>query len=202
MLRVVDYKRKFRVELSERIRAVLAIHRKQYFAVRAADKGIFFAQLLAHALKAVYLAVADAVAAVKLERLHSRRIKSHYRETVKAEQTVSGVYYARVVRTARYRFVKARLKIGKGDAACTVAHYRTHISTSSCTIIQHSIGQVLYLAVPPIFFLIPGVQSNPCPLTRDADGSDTRFPFPLAAHPMLFVQARLCAFQLPRTLCK
>lgn len=159
MLRVVDYKRKFRVELSEHIRAVLAIHRKQYFAVRAADKGIFFAQLLAHALKAVYLAVADAVAAVKLERLHSRRIKTHYRETVKAEQTVSGVYYARVVRTARYRFVKACLKIGKGDAACTVAHYRTHISTSSCTIIQHSIGQVLYLAVPPIFFLSPTAAS-------------------------------------------
>ena len=159
MLRVVDYKRKFRVELSEHIRAVLAIHRKQYFAVRAADKGIFFAQLLAHALKAVYLAVADAVAAVKLERLHSRRIKTHYCETVKAEQTVSGVYYARVVRTARYRFIKARLKIGKGDAACTVAHYRTHISTSSCTIIQHSIGQVLYLAVPPIFFLSPTAAS-------------------------------------------
>ena len=122
------------------------------------------------------------------------------------EQATPGINVTGIVRPSGYRSVKTFLKTRKGDAAAAKAHYRTHkhflplMSDPKCS--ACTIGQVLYLAVPPIFFLIPGVQSNPCPLTRDADGSDTRFPFPLAAHPVLFVQARLCAFQLPRTLCK
>ena len=68
---VVKNQRKLRVEHFKHIHAVLKVQRKQYLAVRAADKLIFLLELLFELLEPVNFAVADDVAAIALKRLHA-----------------------------------------------------------------------------------------------------------------------------------
>lgn len=59
-----------------------------------------FRKLLFYLLVAVYLAVADYIAAVQFKRLHSVGGQPHYSKAVEAEQTFAGVYYSAVVRSS------------------------------------------------------------------------------------------------------
>ena len=101
-LTVVEDERKFRVEQTEHVDAVLPPKRKQQFTVRTALEGIALGgQLVLELLEAVQLAVADDVAAVQLERLHPLRRQAHDGQPVEAEQTASDIDDAAVVRAAR-----------------------------------------------------------------------------------------------------
>ena len=97
---VVDNQRKLGVEHLEHIHAVFAVEREKYLAVGAAFKCVFLCKLLFYLLVAVYLAVADDIAAVQFKRLHSVGGQPHYRKAVEAEQTFAGVYYSAVVRSS------------------------------------------------------------------------------------------------------
>ena len=97
---VVDNQRKLGVEHLEHIHAVFTVEREKYLAVGAAFKCVFFRKLLFYLLVAVYLAVADDIAAVQFKRLHSVGSQPHYRKAVEAEQSFAGVYYSVVVRSS------------------------------------------------------------------------------------------------------
>ena len=97
---VVDNQRKLGIEHLEHIHAVFAVEREKYLAVGAAFECIFLRKLLFYLLVAVYLAVADDIAAVQFKRLHSVGGQSHYSKAVEAEQTFAGVYYSAVVRSS------------------------------------------------------------------------------------------------------
>ena len=101
-LTVVEDERKFRVEQTEHVYAVLPPKRKQQFTVRTALEGIALGgQLILELLEAVQLAVADDIATVQLERLHPLRRQAHDGQPVEAEQTLSDIDDAAVVRAAR-----------------------------------------------------------------------------------------------------
>lgn len=86
-LGIIDDDAQTRIEHFEHIRAVLLVERQQYLTVGLALELIALGyKLLAQLLKAVYLAVADGVAAVQLERLHSLRMQTHDGKPVEAEQ--------------------------------------------------------------------------------------------------------------------
>ncbi len=90
---VVDNAGEFRVQHFEKFHAVLAVKRQKYFAVAVAFKYVpLFYKVVFQFLKTVYLAVHYSVVSVESERLHTVFGQSHYRQTVKAEDSVSDLY--------------------------------------------------------------------------------------------------------------
>ena len=102
------------------------------------------------------------------------------------------------VRTAGDGPVKFFLKNVKGDAVAAIAHDRTHDLLPLSNKYQHSIGQELYLAVPPIFFLTASDKTCRCngrpPAHLLAHG------FRLAARRVLFAGLHRMAHTVPYSL--
>ena len=163
---------KLRIQHGEHIRAVFFVQGQQHLAVGAAGKGIALGgELRLELLKAIDLAVAHQVFAVQLKGLHTLAAQAHDGQAVKAHEAHAGVNDAAVVRPPGFGGVKMLLELFKTEAAAAVTHYRTHNISPVCRCpadnsmcrgtsppctgikIQHPIGQVLPLAVPPIFVL-------------------------------------------------
>ena len=75
---VVDYHRKFRIELFEHLKPVLMIQRQYDLAVGLALEAVFYTKLLAELSEAVQLAVADYSIVAEVKRLHTAFIQTHY----------------------------------------------------------------------------------------------------------------------------
>ena len=131
---VVNHARELRVEHFEHAGSVLEIHRKQYLAVAAAPERIPFPdQLLALFLESVQLAVANGKAAAKFKRLHSRVVKAHYREPVKAEYSLIRFDDSGVVRSPRFGSREALFKRGRVCDTAAVTENRTQSNLSYST---------------------------------------------------------------------
>ena len=97
-LAVEDNAGKLRIESGKHIRSVLSVKWQYYLAVGIAPEIIAF--VYKHSLcffKSVKLSVADGIAAVQLEGLHTLGVKSHYGKSVEAQQALAEINDLRTV---------------------------------------------------------------------------------------------------------
>ena len=97
---IIYYHREFGVEHREHVSAIFSVHGEQDLAVGTACKFVLCGEFGLEFFESVDLAVAYGIAAVEFERLHPFGCQSHDRQTVKGQQTVSGVCDAAVIGTS------------------------------------------------------------------------------------------------------
>ena len=126
-LRIIEDEGVFRVKHGEHIGPIALVQRQKDLTVAVADKlNAACFQLFAQRTEPIDLPVADEHAAIADKRLHTAVAEPHDGEPVKAEQAVSGIQDARVIRSARDGRGKPLIKARAVGPSAEISHDRTH----------------------------------------------------------------------------